>query len=429
MKFSSMTCNACGDKFFCPRLIKHSYLNCLTAPGGYDPERLPAKCWQLRCNDSGLVKEALLLLGVKKQINTSYFSKLKAVVAVLIDHPLLNDDTVNALQKVFDDGLDSDKLARSLSRQKCPTIAKFISENFYSVNNKFIAQKQLALVFRKELQAYTDHCWSKFHKKRERGHKVVERSIIRGLLSSQAFCFFIQDKGYTSWLEVSQRDVDEYLLLFSRATARYAGHFLKFVFKKQNINKKVVLPKANPIMYSEKVLNDQNMENIVSLIDSYTCLEQRVIALFLAIYAQPIEHSLRLRFSNFKYHNNQLQVLFNEEWLPLDDKTASLLLTLKPELALPVKKQDERIFSYGRSYFLSKIKESGYGANEIRLGAIARLIRLGSMKRGAICAFFGVSFPTLSAIERTMEWDLQQTVEQDVIEKRNRMIKGEYLNE
>jgi len=51
------------------------------------------------------------------------------------------------------------------------------------------------------------------------------------------------------------------------------------------------------------------------------------------------------------------------------------------------------------------------------------------MKRGAICAFFGVSFPTLSAIERTMEWDLQQTVEQDVIEKRNRMIKGEYLNE
>lgn len=429
MKFSSKTCNSCGDQFFSPPLNKHPYFNCLTVPGGSDFERLPACCWQLRCNDPELVKEALLLLGVKKQIGTSHFLKLRDAVAVLIDHPSLNDDTVDALQKVFDNGLNSDSFTHSLSRKKCQRIAKFISDNFYSVNSKFFAKKQLTSVFRKELQAYTDYRWSNFHKRRERGHKVIEKSVVRDLLSSQAFCFFIQDKGYASWLEVSQRDIDEYLLLFSRSTARYAAHFLKFVFKKQQINKKVILPKANPTMYSEMVLNDRDMENIVGFIDSYTCLEQKAIALFLAIYAQPVAHSLRLRLSNFKYHNNQLQVLFNEEWLPLDDKTASILITFKPELALPVKRQDERIFSYSHNYYLNRIKESGYGANEIRLGAIARLIRLGSMKRGAIRAFFGVSFPTLSAVERTMEWDLQQTVEQDVVEKRNRMIRGEYLND
>lgn len=420
------TCNACLGKYASKEQTGGQYYNCMTIPGGVDSDNLPECCWQMAYEDKELVSEVLQFLHRSKEARSKRFQLKVSMCQTILKYPQLNDDTARALEALYGKGK---RKKRFLVDAKTPRLYEFLHKYLIGTDALNWQQLNQESTFAKSLALFKEYRWKIHEKRQKRGHNCVPISTQMQINSASKFCLDIQNKGYTTWLQVSQRDIDEYTLNTNVSAGGYAAGFVRFALKKAKINTKIITPKRKKTLYRDLVLGDAELDRLIASTAKLDCIELKIVTLFLAIYAQRINHSLRLRPSNFRLHKGHLEVLFSEQWLRLDDKTASLLLEFKPDLAAPVKKDNSPIFSYSNCYYIAKINKIGFKAIEVRLGAVARLIRLGSIKRGAIRAIFGVSFNTLSRIERTMQWDLQQTVEQSVVQRRNRIIRGESLDD
>ena len=112
--------------------------------------------------------------------------------------------------------------------------------------------------------------------------------------------------------------------------------------------------------------------------------------------------------------------------MPLDRAVAKRVLSIAPDVAYGVRREDRALFTLDPRGYSKRIRRiCGLPIKPLRLGAVAAVIRRGATDRASLRALLGVSTRTIEDVERLMEWDLQWTVDPEVVAHRNRIIRGE----
>ena len=112
--------------------------------------------------------------------------------------------------------------------------------------------------------------------------------------------------------------------------------------------------------------------------------------------------------------------------MPLDRLVSARVLKLVPDAAHGIRTEDRALFTYHPQTYRRRIRAiCDIPIKQLRLGALAAVIRRGVTSRPALRALLGVSIGTIENLERTMEWDLHWTVDPEIVESRNRIIRGE----
>ena len=146
----------------------------------------------------------------------------------------------------------------------------------------------------------------------------------------------------------------------------------------------------------------------------------------MAVYALRISDCGKLHLSHFRVRDDRVQARFAEEWMPLDRAVAERVLKIVPDVAVGIRREDRALFRLSSRMYSRRIRAVyDLPIKKLRLGALVSIIRRGVTDRVSLRALLGVSTRTIAATERILEWDLQWTVDPEIVENRNRIIRGE----
>ena len=125
--------------------------------------------------------------------------------------------------------------------------------------------------------------------------------------------------------------------------------------------------------------------------------------------------------------DEQIEVLFAEQWTPLDALTLRHLRRLHPAIGTTLPDQaDVPVFTHSIWKLNAAVRKVvGLPVKKLRMTAIANIIRSGVTDRGAISRITGAMLNTVAYIERAFAWDLQMTVDPEIVKSRNEVIRGE----
>jgi hypothetical protein len=264
--------------------------------------------------------------------------------------------------------------------------------------------------------------------KLQRGHKYHEKTVKRRVRDARNLCEFLAIRGLKFWPEVSQHDLDEFIIQTSSGAGARAYTFLLFVrtqFKltQQFIRPKQILKPPNDIFYDQEVTRE-----VLKKIVSHQDLQVVIAALFLTLLGQTIARSATLTLDDFRRsRHGKLEAKFAEDWMPIDKLTERYLCLYRPNIGEPLLTASAQVlFTYPVGQMQKAvIKLVGVNLKRLRMTAVANIIRSGVTDRGAITRLLGVAINSVAYIEQGFQWDLQSTVPLDVVEARNEVIRGE----
>ena len=151
-----------------------------------------------------------------------------------------------------------------------------------------------------------------------------------------------------------------------------------------------------------------------------------VAALLLTLWGQMVARSHELTYGNFRTRADKIEVLFAEQWTPLDVLTLRYLRRLHPAIGTTLPHQaDVPVFTHSIWKLNAAVREVvGLPVRKLRMTAIANIIRSGVTDRGAISRITGAYPNTVAYIEKAFAWDLQMTVDPEIVKSRNEVIRG-----
>lgn len=264
--------------------------------------------------------------------------------------------------------------------------------------------------------------------KLERGHKYHEKTVKRRVRDARNFCEFLAKRGLKFWPEVSQYDLDEFIIQTSSGAGARAYTFLLFVRTQFKLTQRFIRPKQilkppNDVFYDQEVTRE-----VLKKVVSHQELQVVIAALFLALFGQTVSRCVQLKLDDFRRRSNgKLEAKFAEDWMPIDKLTERYLCQYRPNIGEPMLTESvPLLFTYNVDQMQrAVIKLVGVNLKRLRMTAVANIIRSGVTDRGAITRLLGVAMNTVAYIEQGFQWDLQSTVPLDVLEARNEVIRGE----
>ena len=319
---------------------------------------------------------------------------------------------------------ESSKLAQFLERAsgRIRKDARTIAGAVKTVENCKGIRPELYRVLEQYLRASI----RRFEIKRARGHDYTEYTVYRRAQVAADFCRFLEDRDVQSWREVMQRHFDAYCAARNREQGRKAATFLHFVHRTVPGVAKLQRPRYKRRPALEMTPAYEAQAEAVARLIAEPVDEEVVVGLFVTVYAQRISDCQKLHLSNFRLRDNRIQVRFAKAWMPLDRAVSERVLNIAPNVTANIHKDDMALFTQDPRIYGTRIRAiCNLPVKQLRLGALAAIIRRGVTDRATLSALLGVSMSTIEYVERTMEWDLQSTVDPKIVRSRNRVIRGE----
>ncbi|HNI00025.1 MAG TPA: hypothetical protein PK958_13795 [Rhodocyclaceae bacterium] len=281
--------------------------------------------------------------------------------------------------------------------------------------------------FKKALDLYEAASKRRAELKIARGHNYDPLTAERRLEDARKFCVFLVRQGVETWPNVAVSHLNAFLSVTNRRAAQRAWTFLNFLYGRFPLMSKIPRPRNKNKAAAGTVALLSEAKEAVSRLAKHPDPQVALAGLFLAMYAQNVAHSHRLKLSNFRRENGAFQAKFHGEWMPLDPVTERLFCGFRPEFASNgYRGPSEPLFTTSEGALVSAVaRTAGVALKPLRLAAISNLLRSGMTDRGAIRFFLGVSMPTIQRVEETVYWDLQSTVAPEIVESRNEVIRGE----
>lgn len=400
------------------------------------PLPLPSECWRLVYGDRGY--QFLGYLGehaYKGKESEDSFALKRAIFLEILNAGNFNKKLATKVAELslgcvqnlarFAKACGTDtELGRFFLEVRTVALSWTVHERSYDLINAEL--KLLPEEIRQGVSEFWKSSQSKCDVKRERGHRYSDETVFRRVREAASFSKFYVESGKTAWAELNQRDVDGYIASSSNHTGGRIYPFIQFVKARYRAVSRVRRPKIRRAATLDVATDYRDMPAIVRKISKLEDPELVLAGLFLALYAQQISRSSSLLASDFMYRDGRFQVKFSEEWLPLDSLTAARLVEVCPEVKLPMTAGQKRIFLRSQRQLRRDFRDAlGLDVKAVRLGALAALIRKGIRDRTTLVRLLGPSFNTVSFVEGMMEADFQQTVDPEIVEKRNRMFRGE----
>ena len=440
-RLTSRTCNACGDVFIAPTQGDDRRHNCLTVKGGELCSKLPGACWQFR--DHRFVRDVLCTVRAyppkSKKMNAAHHKRVQIALDILnqTDACGINESNANKLiikygraaMFAFIERLPVDSVLRTDMTPVFASVGhRYDQEATHSPTHRR-ARVQIALPadFEQAVQLYAEKSARIKQIKIRRGHRYSESTVRRRGVEARYFCEFLVRQGLQFWPEVSQHHLDMYVDKTNRCTGGNAFTFLQFVRQNNRMTQRFIRPKIRLKPPAEAMLDSDAVPGVLRRIVVYPDAQVAVAALFLTLFGQMVARSAELRLGNFRERGEKLEALFAEEWTPLDVLTTRFLRKLNPSIGVaPPEQADTLLFTYPLRKLRDLVaKVVAVPLKPLRMTAIANIIRSGVTDRGAISRILGASMPTLAYIEKAFEWDLQMTVEPEIVKARNEVIRGE----
>nr|WP_297500914.1 hypothetical protein [Ferrovum sp.] len=440
-RLTSRTCNACGDVFIAPIQGDDRRHNCLTVKGGELCSKLPGACWQFR--DHRFVRDVLCTVRAyppkSKKMNAAHHKRVQIALDILnqTDACGINESNANKLiikygraaMFAFIERLPGDSVLRTDMTPVFASVGhRYDQEATHSpTHRRPRVQIALPVDFEQAVQLYAEKSARIKQIKIRRGHLYSESTVRRRGAEARYFCEFLVRQGLQFWPEVSQHHLDMYVDETNRCTGGNAFTFLQFMRQNNRMTQRFIRPKIRLKPPAEAMLDSDAVPGVLRRIVVYPDAQVAVAALFLTLFGQMVARSAELRLGNFRERGEKLEALFAEEWTPLDVLTTLFLRKLNPSIGVTLPEQaDTLLFTYPLRKLRDLVaKVVAVPLKPLRMTAIANIIRSGVTDRGAISRILGASMPTLAYIEKAFEWDLQMTVEPEIVKARNEVIRGE----
>lgn len=260
----------------------------------------------------------------------------------------------------------------------------------------------------------------------ERGHRYSELTVRRRESDARRFCEFLAQQGLEFWPEVSQQHLDLYVAQINNKAGERAHTFLTQVKRKYRLTQHLVRPRIRRKPPSDAMVSAADAMQILRRVVEHKDNQVVLAALMLMLWGQTIARCHELTFANFRLREDQLEALFADQWTQLDTLTSKFLQRVHPTVGATSTNQDAPIFSYTIWMLNAKVRKLVVvPVKKLRLTAVANMIRSGITDRGAISRITGMSLGTVAYIEQAFPWDLQMTVDPEIVKSRNEVIRGE----
>lgn len=429
-------CGACGGLFVAAPQRDGLQHTCLTCVGGA-LGGLPDTCWQRMAHR--YAKDMLEAIPAhrqkSKEKSAAHHRRLRLAMEILAlteSEPLRETDAVKLVIE-FGKNAVAALLARIKSSSPlyeavAPAFAGEMRRRVPAPNRVPISTRApLPPDFEAAVQSFAAGTRRKRDVRRERGHSYSELTVRRRELDARRFCEFLVQQGLEFWPQVSQQHIDLYVTEVNNKAGERAHTFLMHVKRKYRLTQNIIRPRFRRKPPSDAMVSAAEMMQILRTVVACKNVQVVVAALMLMLWGQTIARCHALTTANFRLHGDQIEVLFAEQWTPLDALTSKFLKRLHPAIgAVDPGDGDAPVFAYSIWTLNAKVREAvGVPVKKLRMSAIANLIRSGITDRGAISRITGVSMGTVGYIEKAFAWDLQMTVDPEIVKSRNEVIRGE----
>ena len=277
---------------------------------------------------------------------------------------------------------------------------------------------------RRVLEGFLRASIKRLETKRTRGHDYGEYTVYRRVQVAADFCRFLEGQGIQSWQQVMQRHLDAYCAARTRQQGQRVYPFVSYARRVAPVSAKLQSPRNRPRPKLDFAPPFEVQAQAVARLIAAPVDEAVLVGLFVAVYAQRITDCRKLHLSHFRVRNDRVQARFAEEWMPLDRAVAARVLKIVPDVAVGIRSEDQALFTLDPRSYSRRIRAiCDLPIKKLRFGALASVIRRGVTDRAALRALLGVSMDMIEDAERLMEWDLQWTVDPEIVENRNRIIR------
>ena len=398
----------------------------------------PEQCWRL--SSSPLDRELVRAVASTRRNDRAATRLQRAVVraaAAIRSAPRLDSSTDRALREAAGRHLvsvcrhmirnlpESSMLAEFLRRMP-RAAAKRAHTIAGAVKAVADCAGDIGPEFHRVLEGYLQASSRRFQVKHARGHSYSEYTVYRRILVAVDFCRFLESQGVLSWQALMQRHLDAFCAARTREQGQRVYPFLEHARCVAPVSAKLRRPRFIRRPKLEIAPSFEAQERAVAALLAAPNDAPVVVGLFVAVYAQRLTDCCKLHLSNFRVRDDRLQARFASAWMPLDRAVAKRVLSIAPDAAHGVRREDRALFPLDPRGYSKRIRRiCGIPINALRLGALAAVIRRGATDRASLRVLFGVSMATIEDVERLLEWDLQWTVDPEVVADRNRVLRGE----
>ena len=429
-------CNVCGGSLLAePPEVDRGH-NCVSL-GSLLVGSPPEQCW-LR---SSSVRDHELVRAVgatrrDRRAETRLQAALQRAAAAIRSAPLLDDTTAEALREAAGNHLvpvcrhmisnlaEASALAHFLKR--IPNATGKDAHTIAGATKAVEDCKDIRPEFHQVLEGFLRVSIKRFETKRTRGHNYSEYTVYRRVLVAADFCRFLEGQGVLSWQQLMPRHFDAFCAARTRGQGRRVYPFLIHARSVAPVSAKLRSPRSKRRTTLELAPPFEAHAQAVANLIAAPVDEAVVVGLFVAVYAQRISDCRQLHLMHFRVRDDRVQARFAEEWMPLDRAVAARVLSIVPDVADGIRREDRALFTLDPRSYSRRIRAvCDLPIKTLRLGALAAIIRRGVTDRASLHALLGVSLGTIEDVERLMEWDLHWTVDPEVVASRNRIIRGE----
>ena len=422
-------CNVCGGSLMAEPPKDNRGHNCESL-GSLLIGPTPDQCWLSSSSDFDL--ELVRAVGTsppKRRAQIRLIVALGRAAAAIRSTPQLDNTTDQVLRQATGDRLvpvcrhmirnlpESSALAEFLMRM--PNVALKYARTIAGAVEVVEGCKDIRPEFHRVLERFLQVSIKRFETKRSRGHNYSEQTVYRRVLVAADFCRFLEGQSVRSWQEVMQRHLDAFCAVRTREQGQRVYPFLSYARWVAPVSAKLRRPRQKKRPTLELVPPyEAHLEAVAKLI-AEPVHEGVLVGLFVAVYAQRITDCRKLHLSNFRVRDDRVQARFAEEWMPLDRVVAERVLSIAPEVADDIRRQDRALFTHESRFYSRRIRAIyDLPIKQLRLGALAAILRRRVTDRASLRALLGVSLGTIESVERTMEWDLHWTVDPEVVANR-----------
>ena len=375
-------CNVCGGSLLAvPPDIDRGH-NCASL-GSLLVGSPPEQCW-LRSSserDYELVR-ALGATRRDRRAETQLQAALQRAALAIRSAPLLDNTALQALREATGDRLVPvcRHMIRNLPQDSAfadfllqiPDVPSRDAHTIAGAVKVVEACDDVRPEFRRVLEGFLRASIRRFETKRDRGHDYSQYTVYRRVLVAADFCRFLEGQGVLSWQEVMQRHLDAFCAARTREQGQRVYPFLVHARRVAPVSAKLRSPRSRRRPTLELAPSFEAHERAVASLIAAPVDEAILVGLFVAVYVQRISDCGKLHLSHFRVRDDRVQARFAEEWMPLDRAVAARVLSIAPDVADGIRREDRALFTLGPRSYSRRIRAiCNLPIKKLRLGALA----------------------------------------------------------
>ena len=429
-------CGACGGFFWAAPQRDGMQHTCLTCTGGHRAD-LPEVCWQH--SEHRFARDMLEAIPANRQKSkraaTTHHKRIKIAQDILALTAVESLQESGAVRLVTTYGKNAVLAFLDRMRKDSPLYAA-VAPAFEQERRRRVpapnripthSDTPLPPEFEKAVQEFTTSSKRIREIRIQRGHRYSELTVRKREVDARHFCEFLAQQGLQFWPEVSQHHLDLFVGQVNSKAGERAYTFLQQVRRRFRLTQRFVRPRTRHKPPSEAMFGADVIPQVLKRVVACEDPQVVVAALLLTLWGQMVARSHELAYGNFRTRADKIEVLFAEQWTPLDTLTLRHLRRLHPAIGTTLPDQaDVPVFTHSIWKLNAAVRKVvGLPVKKLRMTAIANIIRSGVTDRGAISRITGAMLNTVAYIERAFAWDLQMTVDPEIVKSRNEVIRGE----